>query len=66
MEPIQLQAVKGSANHEVEVLDAGLLFERGSQLLSSKHYKKALTHYDRLLTHFPSSPPRRGPGSWIC
>jgi tetratricopeptide (TPR) repeat protein len=55
MEPIQLQAVKGSPNHEVEVLDAGLLFERGSQLLSSKHYKRALKHYNRLLTHFPTS-----------
>lgn len=55
LEPIKLQAVAGTEGPQVEVLDAGSLFERGGQLLSSKKYKKAIEQYDKLLLHFPDS-----------
>jgi TolA-binding protein len=56
MEPIQLQAVKGTGSDpEVVVLEAGALFEQGGQHLSAKRYRQALVSYDKLLEHFPKS-----------
>lgn len=58
MEPFKLQAMEGEkdgALPRVEVLDAHGLFERGGRLLSADKHRDALVHYDRLLTHFPSS-----------
>ena len=55
MEPMAIEATRGSSGLSIESFDAEELFEQGGAALSGKRYDEAIQYYDKLLGKFPGS-----------